>query len=358
MTPFDHRDFDGHQLLAFREDRASGLRAIIAVHNTHLGPALGGCRMFPYSSHERALSDVLRLSRGMTYKNALAGLPYGGGKAVIIGDPRRHKSRELLLAMAEFVEGLAGQYITAEDSGTGAADMAVLAERTAYVSGVDNGDAGGDPSPVTAYGVFCGIRAAVAHKFRSDLSGVRVAVQGVGNVGYHLVEYLIGAGAQVSVADINLDNVRRVVALGARAVDVGEVLFADVDVVAPCAMGGAINPDSVDRIRAGVVAGSANNQLATADMGQRLLQRNILYAPDYVINAGGVIDVYYQLRRVRDRGQVLAHVERIGDTLVQIFRSSGSSREATSVIADRMAEAIFMGTGGGSHSSHPVEAVG
>lgn len=351
MTPYDHSEYDHHEMIAFKEDQASGLRAIIAIHNTQLGPAVGGCRMFAYPCSEAALGDVLRLSKGMTYKAALADLAFGGGKSVIIGDPHIHKSRELLLAMADFINELGGKYLTAEDSGTSVADMQIMAERTQYVSGIPRFAAtadDGDPSPVTAYGVFCGIQAAVQYRLHADLRDVRVAVQGVGNVGFHLASLLVAAGAQVRVADINLDNTRRAAdELGVEVVNPDSVLYEDVDVIAPCAMGAAINDASVECIQAAVVAGSANNQLATQEMGEALMQRGILYAPDYVINAGGVIDVYYQLRGVRDREIIDSHVARIGETLTAIFYRSANLHCATNVIADRMAEEIFMGAGKG-----------
>ena len=239
MSVFDHQDFDHHEFVAFREDPATGLKAIIAVHNSTLGPALGGCRMFSYASHEAALSDVLRLSRGMTYKSALAGVALGGGKSVIIGDPQRQKSRPLLLAMGEFINQLNGLYITAEDSGTGVNDMATIGEKTPYVTGFIKGEAqAGDPSPITAYGVYQGIVASVAHQFKSDLKGVRVAIQGVGNVGFHLARLLTEAGARVYAADINTVNMQRAVdQLGVTGISLEKILSLDVDVLSPCALG-------------------------------------------------------------------------------------------------------------------------
>ena len=220
MSVFSAPSFDQHELVAFHSDADSGLKAIVAVHNSNLGPAVGGCRMFPYMSDEAALDDVLRLSRGMTYKSALAGLPLGGGKAVIVGDPHRHKSRELLLAMGRFIDSLGGRYVTAEDSGTSVADMKVIGEQTAFVSGATSRQRfGGDPSPYTAYGVYCGIRAALRFQRGSDsLQGVRVAIQGVGSVGFHLAERLVRQGADVIVADVNAVNLARAERLGARVV--------------------------------------------------------------------------------------------------------------------------------------------
>ena len=336
----NHPDFDGHEIVEYRD--TENLKAFIAVHNSNLGPAVGGCRMFPYATTTDALTDVLRLSRGMTYKSALAGLPLGGGKAVIVADPYRDNSRDMLLAMGDFVASLQGRYITAEDSGTGVKDIAVIGERTRHVSGVNpDNKFGGDPSPVTAYGVFVGIREAVNYRCNSDLKDVRVAIQGVGNVGFYLAEMLVNAGASVVAADVNSVNLERVRSLGVHTVAVDEILAAEVDVLAPCAMGGAINRDTVNEIRAGIVAGAANNQLQTPEMGGALLDRGILYAPDYVINAGGIIDVYYQTQECKTGEASNQHVERIGETLRSIFQQSDVTRAPTNIVADEMAEAVF-----------------
>ena len=335
-----HPDFDNHEQVVVRE--TAGLTAIIAVHNTRLGPAVGGCRMFPYPGLEDALTDVLRLSRGMTYKSALAGLPLGGGKSVIVCHPKTGKTRELLLEMGEFIDSLDGRYVTAEDSGTSVADIAVMGERTRHVSGIANDRFGGDPSPVTAQGVFIGIREAVAYRCQSDLRDIRVAIQGVGNVGYHLARLLVDAGARVTVADISEENLQRARQdLDVDVMDVQGVLEAEVDVLAPCAMGGAINPVSVRGIRAGIIAGAANNQLSTPELGGVLLDRGILYAPDYVINAGGIIDVYYQQQAETSEAKLDAHVSRIGGTLKRIFEASDLRRMPTNQVADELAEAIF-----------------
>ncbi len=343
MDIFSHPDFDQHELVAFRDDPATGLRAIIAVHNSNLGPATGGCRMFSYVNDKDALSDVLRLSRGMTYKSALAGIALGGGKSVIIGNPQQSKTRELMLAMGDFIESQNGNYTSAEDSGTSVSDMAIIAERTTYVTGLsDDPEHGGDPSPTTAYGVYKGIAAAVDFQLGSDLQGVRVALQGIGSVGYYLAKHLREAGATVFAADVNRRNIDRAVAdLGVIELALDEVLNADVDVLAPCAMGGAINENTIDHIKATVVAGAANNQLATVAMGDALLAKGILYAPDYVINAGGIIDVFYQQKGNRSAEVVKAHVDKIGDTLTSIFQRSEQESSATSSIADVMAEEIF-----------------
>jgi len=336
-----HPDFDDHELVRFESNDA--ITAIIAVHNSNLGTAMGGCRMFPYACHRDALTDVLRLSRGMTYKSALAGLPLGGGKSVIIADPAKNKSRKLFLAMGDFIDSMGGRYITAEDSGTGVDDITIVGERTRFISGVNPEDRfGGDPSPLTAYGVFVGIREAVAYRCCSDLNNIRVAIQGVGNVGYHLAKLLVEAGARVVVADINQANLARACALpGVIAVSIDEIISVEVDVLAPCAMGGAVNENSVSKIRAGIVAGAANNQLLSPAMGSALLDRGILYAPDYVINAGGIIHVFHQQGAERSLARINHHIEKIGHSLHDIFRASDLSRIPTNEVADEMAEAIF-----------------
>lgn len=351
MSVYAHKEFDDHQQIAFFNDRQSGLRAIIAVHNTNLGPALGGCRMWPYSSEEDAINDVLRLSRGMTYKSAIANLKLGGGKAVIIGDPRTEKSDALLYAMGDFIEGLGGRYITAEDSGTSVTDILKMGERTSYVSGVDKAsDHGGDPSPSTAYGVFISLREAVTYKMqRPDLKGLKVAIQGLGNVGYRLAEYLHEAGALLYVTDIVQASVDRAVReLDAIAVTGDEIFSLDVDVFAPCALGAAINDKTIGQLKANIIAGAANNQLATDDHGHQLHQKGILYTPDYVVNAGGIIDVYYQ-RKMLESGysaqnyatDLATKVEEIGTTLKEIFARSDAENVPTFMIADRVAEERF-----------------
>jgi leucine dehydrogenase len=351
MSVYAHKEFDDHQQIAFFNDRQSGLRAIIAVHNTNLGPALGGCRMWPYSSEEEALNDVLRLSRGMTYKSAIANLKLGGGKAVIIGDPRTEKSDALLYAMGDFIEGLGGRYITAEDSGTSVTDILKMGERTSYVSGVDKAsDHGGDPSPSTAYGVFISLREAVTYKMqRPDLKGLKVAIQGLGNVGYWLAEYLHEAGALLYVTDIVQASVDRAVReLDAIAVTGDEIFSLDVDVFAPCALGAAINDKTIGQLKANIIAGAANNQLATVDHGHQLHQKGIFYTPDYVVNAGGIIDVYYQ-RKMLESGysaqnyasDLATKVEEIGDTLKEIFERSAAENIPTFMVADRVAEERF-----------------
>lgn len=339
MNVFSHPDFDHHQQVAFVSDAVTGLQAIIAVHNTALGPAVGGCRMYPYASSDDALTDVLRLSRGMTYKSAMAGLPMGGGKSVIIGDPHRDKSPALFHAMGRAIAQLGGLYVAAEDSGTTTADLKQMQQTCPHISGTETASRyGGDPSPYTALGTFVGMRAALRHRLGvEDFDGVRVAVQGVGSVGYYLTKLLIDAGASVIAADVNAANLARVAALGAITAAPDYILQQDVDIVAPCALGGVINDEIIPQIRAPIVAGAANNQLATPRCAQLLAQRGILYAPDFVINAGGIIDIYYQ-RTGYDEAAVSAHVLRIENTLDTIFACSASTGETTDAVACRLAE--------------------
>lgn len=347
MQLFSHPEFDAHETVSFCFDATTGLRAIIAVHNTRLGKALGGCRMWPYASEAEALTDALRLSRGMTYKAALAGLPQGGGKSVIIGDPWRDKTPALMRAMGRAVDRLNGAYVIAEDSGTSVADMRLIAEVTAHVGGLadEQGVAAGrtgDPSPATAKGVFIGIRAAVMHVWqREDLRGLRVAVQGLGNVGYRLCRHLHEAGARLWVTDLHAPAVERCVReFGAEAVDMDQIAALEVDVFAPCALGAVLNDASIPAIKAKIVAGAANNQLARAAHDRALMDRGIVYAPDYCINAGGIIDIFYEGPNY-DVAQVDAHLMRIGETLAEIFARSAAECRPTGEIADRMAEERF-----------------
>ena len=339
MGIFDHPEFDDHEQVVFCSDPATGLKAIIAIHSTVLGPALGGCRMWPYAAEEEAITDVLRLSQAMTVKHALAGSDHGGGKTVIIGDPATDKSPALFHALGRFVDSLGGRFIAAEDGGITVEDIGHVREVTAHAAGLaDTGGGSGDPSPVTAWGVFCGIRAAVAHKLgRDDLAGVRVGVQGLGHVGYHLCRHLHQAGAGLHVADIDQDAVARAVSeFAAEAVDPAAIHSLDVDVYAPCALGGVLNPGSIPQIRASVVAGAANNQLLLDSDGRLLAERGILYAPDYVINAGGVINILFEGKSY-DHQAALDRAAKIGDTLAEIFRRADEEGQPTNAIADRMA---------------------
>ncbi len=341
MTLFEHPEFDGHEQVAFCSDPQSGLRAIIAIHNRVRGPALGGCRIWPYATEEQAVNDVLRLSRGMTYKSALAALPYGGGKSVIIGDPRKGKSVEQMIAMGRFVESLGGRYIVAEDVGIAVEDVEAMASETSHVAGIPSLGSG-DPSPATAYGVFMGIRAAVSFALGQEtLRGVRVAVQGLGQVGYHLCRYLAGDGADLIVTDLDPDTVAQATKeFAARAVGTDEIYGVEADVYAPCALGAVINDTTLPRLKAKVVAGSANNQLAEPRHGIALRKRGIVYAPDYLINAGGIINISHEGPGY-DESKAFAHVALIHDTLLQILELARSQDLATSEAADRLARERF-----------------
>lgn len=338
MTVFSNIAFDDHEQVVFCSDPNTGLKAIIAVHSTALGPAAGGCRMWNYASDEEALIDVLRLSRGMSYKNAMAGLSLGGGKAVIIGDAKKDKTPELMRAFGRFVERLGGTYTTAEDVGMSTADMDYVREETSYVVGLDSG--AGDPSPYTAHGVFSGIQAALRAKAgHDDLNGVRVAIQGLGNVGFNLARELAEAGAILTVADIEPTRAERAVReLGAKAVGIDEILFADVDVLAPCALGAVVNDQSIDKIKAGIIAGGANNQLARDDHGQKLNEMGILYAPDYVINGGGIMNCSLEIEgRVTTPAESMIWMEGIGATLDEVFAEAKVSGKPTNEVADALA---------------------
>jgi leucine dehydrogenase len=349
MSVFGSRGFDDHEQVAFFRDADAGLQAIIAVHNTNRGPALGGCRMWPYTSEDEAIRDVLRLSRGMTYKSAVSNLPLGGGKAVIIGNARTDKTPERLRAMGRAVDRLGGRYIVAEDVGTSVADIRIIGEETVHVAGIldkqtrAGGIRSGDPSPATAHGTFFGLRAAVKYKLgRDDLDGLRVAVQGVGNVGFRLAKQLREAGARLWVSDIYEDQVKRAVdELAATAVGSDDIYAQDVDVFAPCALGAVINDATLPQLRAKVVAGAANNQLSEDRHGKELMGRGILYAPDYVINAGGIIDISYERGGTYDRDAAVAHIEGIYDTLIEIFERSTTEGLPTNLIADIVAEERF-----------------
>ena len=347
MSVFDHLEFDAHERVAFWHDKQSGLKAIIAVHNTQLGPALGGCRMWPYANSAEALTDVLRLSKGMTYKAAMAELKLGGGKSVIIGDPRKLKTTEMMESMGRFVDSLGGSYFTAEDSGISVDDLHSMAKHSKFIAGInakyryDGQPTDGNPAPSTAYGVFVGLKAAVRHKFNSDLAGLTVAIQGLGHVGYRLAAHLHQAGAKLIVADIFEENTLRVRdEFGAEVVSAEDITSCKADVLAPCAMGATINLSSIDAIQAKVIAGAANNQLSEESIGSMLQERGVLYTPDYVINAGGVIDIYHQ-RFDSNPEDLKAHIERIGDNLNAIFTRSDKESKATNIVANTIAEERF-----------------
>lgn len=340
MGVFEAQDFDHHETVAFFTEKSSGLKGIIAIHSTALGPACGGTRMYPYTNSDAALTDVLRLSRGMSYKSAMAELPLGGGKAVIIGNPHTDITEALLLAYAEAVNALAGRYITAMDVGIGPKEMPVIARGTRHAAGFDQpGKTGGDSGPMTTLGTYVGLKAAVKHRLgRDDCGGLTVAIQGLGKVGMGLAEALHKEGARLIVADVNAAAVRMAVEkYGATAVDVDAIVTAQCDVLSPNALGAILNDATVPELQAKIVAGAANNQLARDEHGQKLQARGILYAPDYVINAGGIIRVAGQIFNWDD-----AEIERrtlnIAATLTAIFRRAELEGRTTNLIADRMAE--------------------
>ena len=345
MAVFDHTEFDNHESLSFINDKATGLRAIIAVHSTALGPAAGGCRRWSYVSDADALTDALRLSRGMTYKNAVAELPFGGGKAVILANDSAPKSPELFEAFGRAVASLGGRYITAEDVGCSVEDMRHVQKETQFVSGLpQSGDsAGGDPSPHTALGVFLGIEAAVRLRLGKDsCEGLRIAIQGVGHVGTHLCRLLHEAGAELVIADVNKENLNAVTAImPAEVVAPAELLFADVDVLAPCALGNILSTATIPRIKATVIAGAANNQLSTLADGARLAERNILYAPDYVINAGGIINVSHEYHGNSSEEKVRADVAKIPHRLEAIFTRAAETGRPTNELADELARRLI-----------------
>jgi leucine dehydrogenase len=341
MDLFGQVEAMGHERVLVCSNPEVGLRAIIAVHSTVLGPGLGGVRMWPYPSSEEALTDVLRLSRGMTYKAAAAGLHLGGGKAVIIGDPKKDKSEELLRCFGQFVDSLNGLYITAEDVGTDMDDMEQILEETRWVTGVSpQHGGGGDPSPVTAFGTLQGIRAAVAWSFGSDaLDGRSVAVQGLGSVGYHLCRFLREQRAKVFGADIDADRTAKAKdELGIEIVPAAEILSTPCDVLAPCALGAVLDDRSIPALRCRVVAGAANNQLADEERhGAALQERNILYAPDFVLNAGGLINVYNELVGY-NRDTAMRMTRGIYRNLMRVFELARSNSLSTIAAAHRVAE--------------------
>ena len=337
---FDSPAFDAHESVHVFHDEDSGLKAMIAIHSTALGPAAGGCRMWDYADSDAMVRDVLRLSHGMSYKNAMADLPLGGGKAVIWGKSKTDKTPELFRAFGRAVDSFHGNYWTAEDVGISPTDMALVREETRFVAGLDQGDAAsGDPSPVTAEGVFRGICAAAKAVFgSSDISGRSVAVQGVGHVGADVVRKLRAAGANVFIADIATEAVERLAdETGAEPVSVDNILFQAVDIVSPNALGGILNAQTLPKLNCQIVAGGANNQLASSDIGDELMARGILYAPDYVINGGGIINVAAEISGNYDRSWVDGKLDALMNTLSEVFDQARQERRATNRIADEIA---------------------
>jgi leucine dehydrogenase len=340
MNLFQQLEGMGHEQVVFFHHKDSGLKAIVAIHNTALGPALGGLRMWPYASDEDALKDVLRLSRGMTYKAAVSGLNLGGGKAVLIGDPAADKSEGLFRAFGRFIGSLGGRYITAEDVGTTVNDMDYIYQETDRVVGVHRVHGGsGDPSPFTAFGTLQGIKACLQKKYgHEDPGKVSFAVQGVGSVGSYLTKFLSEAGAKVFVCDINAERVQQCVDdYGAEAVSMDDIYDVDANVFSPCALGGVINEATLTRLKFDIVAGSANNQLETSAHGTALEDRGILYAPDYAINAGGLMNVAIELQGY-DRDRAYRTVSSIRDIIGRIFQLAERDGIPTWKAADRLAE--------------------
>lgn len=336
-----------HEEVIFCYDKTAGLKAIIAVHNTTLGPALGGTRMWPYAKEEDALVDVLRLSKGMTYKAACAGLNLGGGKAVIIGDPKKDKSELLFRAFGQYVNSLNGRYITAEDIGTDVRDMGYVYAETPWVTGVSKAlGGGGDPSPLTANGVWHGIKAATKEKLgTTSLKGMRVVVQGTGKVGYYLIELLKKEGAIITIADIDQERVKKVAEeFGAKVANPDTVLFEECDVLAPCAMGAIFNDQTIPKLKTKIVAGGANNVLAEARHGAMLKELGVLYAPDYVINAGGLMNVFVELEGYSQQ-RALEKTESIFENLSQVFALAKKENIPTNQAADMLAEHRIAGIG-------------
>src|SRR6185312_9677202 len=338
-------DFDAHEAIHFFADQDCGLKAIIAVHSTHLGPAAGGARFWHYAKDEQALTDALRLSRGMSYKNAMAGLPLGGGKAVLLADENRTKTPDMLHAFGKAVESLGGRYVTAEDVGINVADMIEVARSTSYVAGLPNsaGDVGGDPGPHTSLGVFLGIKAAVKWALGKDnLSGLHIAMQGAGSVATGVALHACAEGAKLSIADVDQAKAQKLAdATNGKVVSTDEILRLEADVVSPNALGAILTEQSIAALKTAIVAGGANNQLATPGDGQRLAARGILYAPDYVINAGGIINVCTEYLGDGDASLVRQRIEGIPVRLEQIWSESAQSGRDPAAVADAMAQRLI-----------------
>ncbi|HLV40108.1 Glu/Leu/Phe/Val dehydrogenase [Xanthomarina sp.] len=338
---FGQLSFDNHEQVVFCNDKDTGLKAIIGIHNSVLGPALGGTRMWNYTNEWEALNDVLRLSRGMTYKSAITGLNLGGGKAVIIGDAKTQKTPELMRKFGEFVHSLSGKYITAEDVGMTTADMDTVREVTPYVTGISEAIGGaGNPSPITGYGVFMGMKAAAKFKFGSDVLEDKVIyVQGIGNVGEALVGHLMDEGAKVIISDINQERLEEISKKYGVTIYAGNDLYSEeMDIYAPCALGATINDDTINKFKAKVIAGAANNQLAVEQIHGKLLQeRGIVYAPDFLINAGGIINVYAELEGY-DKKEIIRKTENIYNTTLEILNNAKTNNITTNQAALNIAQ--------------------
>ena len=338
-------DFDAHEEVHFITDEGSGLKAIIAMHSTHLGPAAGGCRFWHYGEDSEALTDALRLSRGMSYKNAMAGLPLGGGKAVILAGEDKAKTPAMLAAFGRAVEGLGGRYVTAEDVGINVSDMTEVSRQTRHVAGlpVAQGAVGGDPGPHTSLGVFLGIKAAVRRALGKDsLEGLHIALQGAGSVASGVAMHAAAEGARLSIADVDGARAQKLAdASGATVVDPAEIMTLAADVFSPNALGAILTEQSIAALQAPIVAGGANNQLATPADGERLKQRGILYAPDYVINAGGIINVSTEYLRDGDASVVRRRIEGIPERLERIWAESDATGRDPASVADAMARQLI-----------------
>ncbi|HUP67688.1 MAG TPA: Glu/Leu/Phe/Val dehydrogenase dimerization domain-containing protein [Sphingomicrobium sp.] len=344
-TPWGLPDFDAHEEIHFITNDECGLRAIIALHSTHLGPAAGGCRLWHYANEGDALTDALRLSRGMSYKNAMAGLPLGGGKAVILAGEDRHKTPEMLHAFGKAVDHLGGRYVTAEDVGMSVTDMIEVRRTTKFVAGLPNSgsDVGGDPGPHTSLGVFLGLKAAVKRGLGKDsLDGLHIAMQGAGSVATGVALHACAEGARLSIADVDQAKAQKLAdATGAAVIAPDDILTLEADVFSPNALGAILNEASIAQLRVPVVAGGANNQLATPQDGQRLHERGILYAPDYVINAGGIINVCTEYLADGDANLVRDRIEGIPARLEQIWSESTQSGRDPASVADAMAQRLI-----------------
>ena len=344
-TPWGLPDFDAHEEIHFVTDEKCGLKAIIAVHSTHLGPAAGGARFWHYAKDDDALTDALRLSRGMSYKNAMAGLPLGGGKSVLLADANRTKSPDMLHAFGKAVNGLGGRYVTAEDVGINVADMIEVARSTEYVAGLPNstGDVGGDPGPHTSLGVFLGLKAAVKRGLGKDnLNGLHIAMQGAGSVATGVALHACAEGAKLSIADVDQAKAHKLAdATNGTVVAPDAILGLEADVLSPNALGAILTEQSIAALKVPVVAGGANNQLATPEDGQRLHARGILYSPDYVINAGGIINVCTEYLGDGDASLVRQRIEGIPVRLEQIWSESKASGRDPAAVADAMAQRLI-----------------
>jgi leucine dehydrogenase len=337
---WDLPDFDAHESVHLFDDPKTGMRAVIAIHSTHLGPAAGGTRFWHYTDQQAALTDALRLSRGMSYKNAMAGLPAGGGKAVILANSGKAKPRELLDAFARAVDSLGGRYVTAQDVGMSEDDMVTLSQNTVHVAGLPG--QGGDPGPYTVRGVYLGIKAAAKRAFGSDdMKGAHVALQGVGSVGGGVARYLAADGAKLTLADVNRERAAALAAeLGADSVDSEVIMHVEADIFSPCALGGILTEESIAALRVKAVAGGANNQLATSVQGRQLADRGIVYAPDYVINAGGIINVLRHIENADD-AIINARIDAIPSRLHQVWDESEVSGDPPAKVADRIAQRLI-----------------